>query len=425
MGKELKCPHCGKVFTIDEGEYAELLSQVKNATFEKELNERIKQLEENKKKEQQLLEAELSAKNKESLNTLQQEVNKLKGELNNSKLEKELAVKEALEKKNEEIVRLNNEIKLVKAQTETEINKAVNEKDKEILSLKGNIQLKEKESAIELQNMKSQYEGKLKDKENEVAYFKDLKTKMSTKLVGETLEQHCLIEFNRIRMTAFPTAYFEKDNDASSGSKGDFIYRETNDEGVEILSIMFEMKNENDTTATKHKNEDFFKELDKDRKEKNCEYAVLVSMLEADSEYYNAGIVDVSYRYDKMYVVRPQCFIPIITLLRNAALNSMKYKQELAVIKAQNIDVSNFEDKLTDFQEKFGKNYALANERFNKAIDEIDKTIDYLNKVKADLLGADRNLRLANDKAQDLSIKKLTHNNPTMKALFEESKNQK
>ena len=248
---------------------------------------------------------------------------------------------------------------------------------------------------------------------------------MSTKLVGETLEQHCMIEFNKLRMTAFPKAYFEKDNDASGGSKGDFIYRETDENGTEIISIMFEMKNENDTTATKHKNEDFLKELDKDRREKNCEYAVLVSMLEADNEYYNAGIVDVSYRYEKMYVVRPQCFIPIITLLRNAAFNAAQYKQELALVRTQNVDVTNFEDKLLDFQEKFGKNYALANERFNKAIEEIDKTIDYLNKVKNDLLGADRNLRLANDKAQDLTIKKLTHNNPTMKALFEESKKQK
>ena len=267
--------------------------------------------------------------------------------------------------------------------------------------------------------------GKLKDKENEVAYYKDLKTKMSTKLVGETLEQHCMIEFNKLRMTAFPKAYFEKDNDASGGSKGDFIYRETDENGTEIISIMFEMKNENDTTATKHKNEDFLKKLDKDRREKNCEYAVLVSMLEADNEYYNAGIVHVSYRYEKMYVVRPQCFIPIITLLRNAAFNAAQYKQELALVRTQNVDVTNFEDKLLDFQEKFGKNYALANERFNKAIEEIDKTIDYLNKVKNDLLGADRNLRLANDKAQDLTIKKLTHNNPTMKALFEESKKQK
>ena len=394
MKKELKCPHCGQVFTIDEGEYAELLSQVRNDSFEKELHERIRQLEENKKKENELLEAKLNAANKESLNALQQEVNKLKGELSNSKLEKEMAVKDAVAKKNEEINLLNNKLNMAKSQTESEVNKAINEKDKEILSLKGNIQLKEKESALELQSLKDQYEGKLKDKENEVAYYKDLKTKMSTKLVGETLEHHCMIEFNKLN-------------------------------GTEIISIMFEMKNENDTTATKHKNEDFLKELDKDRREKNCEYAVLVSMLEADNEYYNAGIVDVSYRYEKMYVVRPQCFIPIITLLRNAAFNAAQYKQELALVRTQNVDVTNFEDKLLDFQEKFGKNYALANERFNKAIEEIDKTIDYLNKVKNDLLGADRNLRLANDKAQDLTIKKLTHNNPTMKALFEESKKQK
>ncbi len=411
MEKELKCPHCGQVFKIDEGEYAELLSQIRNDAFEKEIHEKLKQLEESKKRDEELLRTKLDASNKENLNRLQQEISRLEGVIKSERLEKE-----------KEILELKHKVSLAESQTENEINKATNEKDKEILELKNSLELKKKENELQLQSERASYERKLKEKEVEVEYYKDLKTKMSTKLVGETLEQHCLIEFNKLRMTAFPKAYFEKDNDASSGSKGDFIYKETNDDGVEILSIMFEMKNENDTTATKHKNEDFLKELDKDRREKGCEYAVLVSMLEADSEYYNAGIVDVSYRYEKMYVVRPQCFIPIITLLRNAALNSMEYKQELAVIRAQNIDVTNFENKLTDFQEKFGKNYLAANERFNKAIEEIDKTIDHLNKVKEGLLGADRNLRLANDKAQDLSIKKLTHNNPTMKQLFEEAK---
>ena len=396
MSKELKCPHCGQIFSIDDSEYIELLSQVRNQEFDKELANRLHQLEESKQKEKELLQARLESSNKENMSKLQGEILKLQNELKQSKLEKEYAIKDA-----------------------------VSEKEKEILSLKGDIQIKEKESELQLRNVKSQYEDKLKVKEEEVAYYKDLKTRMSTKLVGETLEQHCQIEFNKLRMTAFPNAYFEKDNDASSGSKGDFIYREYDDNNIEIISIMFEMKNENDTTATKHKNEDFLKELDKDRKEKGCEYAVLVSMLEADSEYYNAGIVDVSYRYDKMYVVRPQCFIPIITLLRNAALNSMQYKQELAIIKAQNVDVSDFEDKLLDFQDKFNKNYVLANDKFSKAIEEIDKTIDHLVKVKEGLLGADRNLRLANEKAQDLSIKKLTHNNPTMKELFEEAKKNK
>ena len=391
MSKELKCPHCGKVFSIDESEYIELLSQVRNQEFDKELASRIHQLEESKQKEKELLQTKLESENKDNVAKLREEIFRLENELKQSKNEKEYAIKDA-----------------------------VSEKEKEILSLRSDIQLKDKENELQLRNLKSQYEDKLKGKEEEVAYYKDLKTKLSTKLVGETLEQHCQIEFNRLRMTAFPNAYFEKDNDASSGSKGDFIYREHDENNIEIISIMFEMKNESDTTATKHKNEDFLKELNKDRKEKNCEYAVLVSMLEADSEYYNAGIVDVSYQYEKMYVVRPQCFIPIITLLRNAALNSMKYKQELAIIKAQNIDVSNFEDKLLDFQDKFNKNYVLANDKFNKAIEEIDKTIDHLVKVKEGLLGADRNLRLANEKAQDLTIKKLTHNNETMKQLFEE-----
>ena len=391
MSKELKCPHCGKVFSIDESEYIELLSQVRNQEFDKELASRIHQLEESKQKEKELLQTKLESENKDNVAKLREEIFRLENELKQSKNEKEYAIKDA-----------------------------VSEKEKEILSLRSDIQLKDKENELQLRNLKSQYEDKLKGKEEEVAYYKDLKTKLSTKLLGETLEQHCQIEFNRLRMTAFPNAYFEKDNDASSGSKGDFIYREHDENNIEIISIMFEMKNESDTTATKHKNEDFLKELNKDRKEKNCEYAVLVSMLEADSEYYNAGIVDVSYQYEKMYVVRPQCFIPIITLLRNAALNSMKYKQELAIIKAQNIDVSNFEDKLLDFQDKFNKNYVLANDKFNKAIEEIDKTIDHLVKVKEGLLGADRNLRLANEKAQDLTIKKLTHNNETMKQLFEE-----
>ena len=393
MDRELKCPHCGKVFKIDEGEYAELIQQVRGQEFERELHQRLQQLEETKKKDEALLRSQLESNNKENIAKLQSEIALLRSELNKSKLQKDLEVKEA-----------------------------VSLQEKEILKLKNEIELSKKQSELQLQNVKSQYDEKLKSKDEEVAYYKDLKTKMSTKLVGETLEQHCMNQFNSLRMTAFRNSYFEKDNDASGCSKGDFIYRDFNDEGTEIVSIMFEMKNENDTTATKHKNEDFFKELDKDRKEKNCEYAVLVSMLEADNEYYNAGIVDVSYKYEKMYVVRPQCFIPIITLLRNASLNAAEYKYQLEEVKSQNLDVTNFEEKLLDFQDKFGRNYALANEKFVKAIEEIDKTIDHLNKVREGLVGADRNLRLANDKAQDLSIRKLTHNNPTMKALFEENK---
>lgn len=262
----------------------------------------------------------------------------------------------------------------------------------------------------------------LEQKDEQIAYYKDLKTKMSTKMVGETLEQHCEIQFNQLRATAFRNAYFEKDNDARTGSKGDYIYRETDANGVEIISIMFEMKNEMDETATKHKNEDFYKELEKDRREKNCEYAVLVSMLESDSELFNAGIVDVSYKYDKMYVVRPQCFIPIITLLRNAAMNALSYKQELAVVRSQNIDISNFEENLMNFKDNFGRNYDIAHTHFDKAIDEIDKTIDHLQKVKRELQGSDNQLRIANNKVDDISIKKLTKDNPTMQAMFEEIK---
>ena len=425
MEKELKCPHCGKVFKIDEGDYAELLQQVRGKEFEKELHDRLAQLEENKRKDEAILKSQLEGQNKDSINRLQNEINELKNALKNSELQKDLAVKEAVSLSEKELLEARNELKIAKSQIESEVSKAVNEKDKQIIDLRNNIELSKKQGELQLQSLKNQYDDKLKLKQQEVDYYKDLKTKMSTKLVGETLEQHCLNQFNAIRMVAFPKAYFEKDNDASSGSKGDFIFREYDENGVEILSIMFEMKNENDTTATKHKNEDFLNELHKDRKEKNCEYAVLVSMLEAENEYYNAGIVDVSYRHDKMYVVRPQCFIPIITLLRNAALNSMQYKQELVQIKSQNLDVTHFEEKLVDFQEKFGKNYALANEKFAKAIEEIDKTIDHLNKVREGLVGADRNLRLANDKLQDLSIKKLTYGNPTMKEKFDEAEKNK
>ena len=296
----------------------------------------------------------------------------------------------------------------------------MNLKNQEIDKLKNDISLNEKETELKVKTIQENFANKLKDKDEQIAFYKDLKTKMSTKLVGESLEQHCQIEFEKLRPTAFKNAYFEKDNDIKSGSKGDFIYRETNEEGIEIISIMFEMKNENETTATKHKNEDFFKELDKDRNEKKCEYAVLVSMLEADSELYNAGIVDVSHRYKKMYVVRPQCFIPIITLLRNAALNAVEYKKQLIIAQEQNLDISNFENNINEFKEKFGRNYRIASDKFQTAIEEIDKTITHLQKTKEALLSSENNLRLANDKAQELSIKKLTKNNPTMAQKFEE-----
>lgn len=390
---ELKCPNCQKTFVIDQDDYASLLSQVRNDAFERELKARLEQQEKNNKQQNEIDLQKAKAEDEKEINNLKNKISLLEQQLNASKKEKEV-----------------------------EITAALAQKDKDILSLQNELKLSEKNKELEISNLNKTHSEALKAKDEQIAFYKDLKAKMSTKLVGETLEQHCMTQFNQIRMTAFPKAYFEKDNDASSGSKGDFIFKENTEENAELISIMFEMKNENDTTATKKKNEDFFKELDKDRNEKHCEYAVLVSMLEPDSEYYNAGIVDVSYRYPKMYVIRPQCFIPFITLVRNAALASAQYKNQLVLIKNQSVDVSNFENDLNQFKEKFAYNYNLANDKFNKAIEEIDKTIEHLNKVKDGLIGADRNLRLANDKAQDLTVKKLTRNNPTMKKMFEEAK---
>lgn len=328
----------------------------------------------------------------------------------------------------EEILKLKSKIVSLEAEKKLAINEAVNEKEiseqkEKIALLNGQIETNEKAAQLKEQTIKENYEEKLKGKDEQIAYYKDLKAKQSTKMVGETLEQHCEIEFNKLRATGFQNAYFEKDNDAKSGSKGDFIFKEFSDDGTEFISIMFEMKNEMDETATKHKNEDFFKKLDKDRNEKKCEYAVLVSLLEADNELYNTGIVDVSYRYPKMYVIRPQFFIPMITLLRNASLNTLQYKQELAVIRNQNIDISHFEEDMNEFKDKFSRNYRLASEKFKKAIDEIDKTIDHLQKTKDALLSSENNLRLANNKAEELSIKRLTRNNPTMAAKFAELEN--
>jgi len=433
---EIKCPHCGKVFSVDESEYALLLSQVKNVEFHKELEEREKNLKENQKNIIDLEKSKLVNQYNLDLSKLNDEINSLKSKLEYADKEKSMAVNEALALKNNEINKLNTDINNLKHMLDNSkkdmdlaINEAIskkneelNKKDLEIERLNGEKENQRNLAIVKENNIKNEYENKLHDKDVEIAYYKDLKSKMSTKMIGETLEQHCEISFNQIRMTAFPEAYFEKDNDAKSGSKGDYIFRESKD-GTEFISIMFEMKNEMSETATKHKNEDFFKELDKDRNEKNCEYAVLVSMLEANNELYNQGIVDVSYKYPKMYVIRPQFFIPMITLLRNAALNSLSYKQELAVARAQNLDITHFEEAMDDFKDKFGRNYRIASEKFAKAIEEIDKTIDHLTKTKEALLSSENNLRLANDKAQDLSIKKLTKNNPTMALKFEELKN--
>lgn len=387
---EIKCPKCGEVFKVDESGYASIVKQVRDEEFSKELSERREEFEREKKNAVELAQSKIAEKLKDEIAAL-----KIKNE--RLEAEKKLAVKEA---------------------TDGAEKKLLEQKEK-ITELKGMIESNEKTAELKEKSLKESYEEKLKGKDEQIAYYKDLKARQSTKMVGETLEQHCETEFNKLRATGFKNAYFEKDNDARSGSKGDFIFRESSDDGTEFISIMFEMKNEMDETATKHKNEDFFKELDKDRNEKKCEYAVLVSMLEADSELYNTGIVDVSYRYPKMYVIRPQFFIPMITLLRNAALNSLEYKQELAVIRSQNIDISHFEEDMNEFKEKFSRNYRIASEKFKKAIEEIDKTIDHLQKTKDALLSSENNLRLANSKAEELTIKKLTKNNPTMAEMFE------
>ena len=554
--QEIKCPNCGEVFMVDESGYAQIVQQVRDKEFDKELKQREKDLEEIKKKDLELAkmkqqdefdkllsskEAELVEKDKEieklktkvsgnetekqlaisevintkeqerelaiekkneelankdrmisqlraqienneterklaiseavsdkdkeiskkieEINTLKEkfsiedrekdiDIEQLKAQLSENKTEKQLAIsevnnkkdkekQEALEKKNEELKEQNRRIEELKAKLENnEIEKklAVSEalqvkekelsqKSTEITELKNQLSNKDTENQIKEQALRSDYENQLKSKDELIQYYKDFKARQSTKMIGESLEQHCLNQFNSLRMTAFPKAYFEKDNDAKTGSKGDFIFRETA-EGIEFISIMFEMKNEMDETATKHKNEDFFKELDKDRREKGCEYAVLVSLLEIDNDLYNNGIVDVSYRYEKMYVIRPQFFIPLITLLRNAALNSLKYRQELELAKHQQIDILNFENNMNAFKDGFARNYRIASEKFKTAIDEIDKTITHLQKTKDALLSSENQLRLANNKAEDLTIKKLTKNAPTVKKMFDEMKNE-
>ena len=392
---EIKCPKCGTVFQISETDYESIVKQIRDHEFQKELSLREEQYRKEKENAIKLA-----------------EVNK----------EKELT--DSLNKKNIEISDLKNQLALLESKKELEIQKALSEKDKKIDNLTSEMEIKNKEYALKENTIKESYETKLKDKDEQIAYYKDFKAKQSTKMIGESLEQHCSTEFNRLR-PLFKNAYFEKDNDSRSGSKGDFIFRDFDDDGNEIVSIMFEMKNEADQTSTKHKNEHFFKELDKDRNEKKCEYAVLVSLLETDNDLYNDGIVDVSHVYDKMYVIRPQFFIPLITLIRNLANKSLDYRKELELVKSQNIDITHFEENINLFKESFGRNYRLASERFAKAIEEIDKTIEHLQKTKDHLLKTDDNLRLANNKADDLTIKKLTRNNPTMTQMFEDLKQNK
>ncbi|MBE6135529.1 MAG: DUF2130 domain-containing protein [Erysipelotrichaceae bacterium] len=425
---EIKCPHCGQVFQIDESGYQKLIKEVRDVEFHKELEERAKQYEELQKKDLLLAQEKAKSDKERELASMKAQMDSYKSKLAEQESKQALLLQQLEAKKDAEIIKAKDEVKDLEHKidslskvAEADKAKSLAEASKKVIELQNEVSLVKKEAELQRKNMEEAHATEIKQKDDAIAYYKDLKLKASTKMLGETLEQHCEIAFNQIRMTAFPKAYFEKDNDARTGSKGDYIFKEDTEEGAELISIMFEMKNEADQTATKHRNEDFFKELDKDRNEKKCEYAVLVSTLESDSELYNAGIVDVSYRYPKMYVIRPQCFIPMITLLRNAALKSAEYKNELAVVKTQNVDISNFEGELAEFQEKFGTNFRLASEKFQKAIDEIDKTIDHLQKVREALVGSERNLRLANDKAQDLSIKKLTRNNPTMKALFEEA----
>lgn len=461
---EIICPHCGKAFKIDEAGYAHILKQVRDSEFEKQLHERLDLAEQDKQNAVELAQTRVASELQKVAAAKDAEIQGLKAKLDAGEVARKLAVTEALNSVEKERDALANELEQVKNDKQTAsklaeakllnelqttaatkdaeiqslkakldaievakklaITEAVNAVEKERDELKSGLERAKLEKQLAEKSLKDKYETQIKDRDDAIERLRDMKVRLSTKMVGETLEQHCETEFNRIRATAFPRAYFEKDNDTRTGSKGDYIFRDSDEASTEIVSIMFEMKNESDRTATKNRNEDFLKELDKDRTEKGCEYAVLVSLLEPDSELYNTGIVDVFHRYPKMYIVRPQFFIPIITLLRNAAMNSLKYKSELALVKAQNIDITNFESELETFKIAFARNYDLAAGHFQKAIAEIDKSIDHLQKTKDALLGTDRNLRLANDKAQDVTIKKLTRGNPTMAAKFAELKDQ-
>ena len=502
---EIICPKCGTAFTIDEAGYADILKQVRDKDFDRQLHERLEQAERENSKIRELDQAQAEQTLQKTKSAKDAQIQELQAKLESEQTAKELAVSEALRKvekekddlsakldkaesekqqaidlaeansksklqkaaadKEAQIVKLQNQLdafglqkkqelaqalgpvekerddfkgrlerlqlekeseeKLSKEQLKSQLQEVVADKDSEIAELKSNLDKAELQSKIEAKSLKERYEVQIQDRDEQIERLRDLKAKLSTKMVGETLEQHCQIEFNKLRSTAFPNAYFEKDNDARTGSKGDFIFRDKDDSGTEIVSIMFEMKNETDTTSTKHKNEDFFKELDKDRREKDCEYAIMVSLLEPDSDLYNTGIVDVSYRYPKMYVVRPQFFIPIITLLRDAAKNSLQYKNELEEERAQNIDITHFEEELDSFKSAFGRNYEIASKKFKSAVEEIDKSISHLNKIKDALLGSENQLRLANNKAQDVTIRRLTRNNETMKAKFDQVKKSK
>ena len=417
---EIICPHCKKVFKVDEAGFADILKQVRDHRFEEELQQRLNLAEREKVNAIKLAEANLK-------NSFQGDLAKKDKEIIELQAKNEREFSEKLAKKESQIAEMKSKIENAEIEKRLKVTEAIQNIEKERDELATNLKFKETEKQLLEKTLNEKFSAELKTKndiirlkDEEIALRKDMKLKLSTKMIGETLEQHCETEFNKLRATAFQQAYFEKDNDSRAGSKGDYIYKEVDDAGNEIISIMFEMKNEGDETATKKKNEDFLKELDKDRTEKKCEYAVLVSLLEAESELYNSGIVDVSHKFSKTYVVRPQFFIPIITLLRNAAMNSLKYKAELALIKNQNVDISNFEDSINKFKEGFARNYDLASRRFKTAIEEIDKTIDHLQKTKDALLSSEDNLRLANNKAEDLTIKKLTRGNPTMTAKFEE-----
>ncbi|MFL2136691.1 MAG: DUF2130 domain-containing protein [Ruoffia tabacinasalis] len=416
---EIKCPHCGTLFTIDEAGYADILAQVRTKEFNEEIHEKLEQINSQHKSDLALIEE----KTKNSFDKQITEKDKVIADLENKtaslEKDKELELQQALAAKDRELTELNARIQAIENEKKLELSESNAAKEKALMELESKMTLQEKERELELNSVKEKYETEMKLKDETIAFYKDFKAKQSTKMVGETLEQHCEIEFNRLRMTAFKNAEFGKDNDIKSGSKGDYIYRENDEHGNEIISIMFEMKNEGDETATKKKNEHFFKQLDKNRNDKKCEYAILVSMLESDNELYNNGIVDVSYEYEKMYVIRPQFFIPIITLLRNAAMNSLEYKQEVALMREQNIDITNFEEDLDTFKSAFARNYDLASRKFKTAIDEIDKTITHLQKTKDALVSSENNLRLANNKADDLTVKKLVRKNPTMKAKFD------
>ena len=464
--KEIKCPHCGQLFTIDESNYDSIVKQIRDYEFYDELKKRETEYNEKLELQKELVTKDLMGKAAVKLNeqkaeieslknqlklvekehenelnlktsSLKEEINTLnatrQGEIDKITASKDIEISELKSKANATVLDLKSKIEVLNQQvkngdTEKElaVNKAISElketKDLEINKAKNELEIYKSEMANKFDSMKDSYEQQLSAKQELVDYYKDFKTKMSTKMIGESLEQHCANEFNKNRMGMFRNAYFEKDNEVVEGSKGDFVFRDFDEDGVEIISIMFEMKNEADTTSTKHKNEDFFDKLDKDRNRKKCEYAVLVSLLESDSELYNEGIVDVSYRYPKMYVIRPQFFIPLITLLRNAALNASEYKKQLLIEKNNNLDIAHFEENMENFKVAFGKNFETASKKFSTAIDEIDKTIDHLKKVKENLLSSDRQLRLANDKAQDLTIKKLTKNAPSLAEKFKENK---